>query len=146
LDIRSYEEYQRRPCCHPMLPLLLQPTPFGQSVAHILLDNDETIASSSSSVEIWDLGAGLGRDVCFLAEELYHWNTTYPTLMNGKNSHHLPNPWSVIGFDQRYCNVHVNDSIDFWKRRHVEFSLVACRQSRHCPYDYQCLGEGRTIH
>jgi hypothetical protein len=33
----------------------------------------------------------LGRDVFFLAEELlYHWNTTYPTLMKGKNSHHLP--------------------------------------------------------
>jgi hypothetical protein len=38
-----------------------------------------------------DLGAGLGRDACCLAEELlYHWNTTYPTLMKGKNSHHLP--------------------------------------------------------
>jgi hypothetical protein len=116
---------------HVLLPLLLlQPTPFGQSVAHIRLDNDETIASSSSSVEVWDLGAGLGRDVCFLAEELlYHWNTTYPTTtwMNGKNNtHHLPTPWRVIGFDQRYRNVHVNDSIDFWKRRHVD-TITACQ-------------------
>jgi hypothetical protein len=73
-------------------------------------------------VEIWDLGAGVGRDVCFLAEELRaHWSS-----WRDASHHGLQLPFLVVGLDQRYRDVDKNEAIDFWKRRGVE-SVTSCR-------------------
>jgi hypothetical protein len=86
-------------------------------------ENHEQATAAARSVEIWDLGAGVGRDVCFLAEELAaaHWShwrvvTSASPAM----------PFLIVGLDQRYRDVDQNEAIEFWKRRRVE-SVTCCR-------------------
>lgn len=84
-----------------LLPLLLQTM------------NDNSTSLERPSLEIWDFGAGVGRDVGFLAEELrgrlwWHESTPRPHVR-------------VVGLDQRYLDsVHIEATTSFWKRRHVE--------------------------
>jgi rhodanese-related sulfurtransferase len=126
------------------LPRLWSPDPM---IEHILLPllqakvsllqqrtTSNTTASSSISstnhpqavMEIWDIGSGLGRDICFLAEELlYSTNNIVPVPQQSKaDKSHV---FRIVGYDQRYrTNTHTNETKQFWHRRHVDTVTNCC--------------------
>jgi hypothetical protein len=73
------------------LARLWQPDPMIASVLLPLLQKRLTQALPKTRMEIWDVGAGAGRDVCFLAEEL---QAAVPDEAHCS--------FRVIGMDQRY--------------------------------------------
>ena len=93
---------------------LWQPDPMVQSILLPILlsklNNASTApkAELSTCYEIWDLGAGSGRDVCYLAEQL---------------KAHVVDPsvrFRVVAVDQRYRSQQATDTLEhFWSRRNV---------------------------
>ncbi|KAL7578143.1 hypothetical protein ACA910_012588 [Epithemia clementina (nom. ined.)] len=90
-------------------------------------------------IEIWDLGAGVGRDACFLAEELQHrLSLLWASARDGSSSNNNNNKsieFRILAIDQRYrsCSSHRSlvktdeeECIQFWNRRGVG-SHVHCR-------------------
>jgi hypothetical protein len=107
------------------MPRLWQPDPMVQQVLLPVLNNamatstdlteNSTTMQDSDCSEIWDLGAGSGRDVCFLAEQLRETLT-----LTSLQSQHTNCNFKVAGLDQRYQAVASNEECTrFWKRRGV---------------------------
>jgi hypothetical protein len=114
---------------HPPLPRLWSPDPMLEDVLLPLLQ--QTMQSNPDIfVEIWDCGSGIGRDVCFLAEELLYWSRS--RLSSSSTVDHDCR-FRVVGWDQRYRDNHINDTVVFWKRRHVD-AVASC----------QCVDFGRV--
>ena len=91
------------------LPRLWQPDTMIDQLLLPLLSRE-----SLSDKEIWDLGAGSGRDVCFLAEEL-HMVKQQPDFR-------------VVALDQRYRTQEEMSTLKgFFQRRHVQ-DVTDCRQ------------------
>ena len=88
----------------PMVELMLLPILLSK------LNNASLVANTKQPTcyEIWDLGAGSGRDVCFLAEQL---------------KAHVVDPsirFRVVAIDQRYRSREATDTLErFWSRRNV---------------------------
>ena len=112
----------------PLLPMILWP---------LLRQTLETIDTSSSkqqqsqpsdpngNLEIWDLGSGAGRDVCFLAQSIAMWyhhqqqQQQQPQISADVDTHIVPQV-RVIGIDQRYRGQdHIEQSRQFWTRSGV---------------------------
>lgn len=91
---------------HVLLPLLRQ----AQLCRKNNTNSKDDTYDDEEPVQIWDLGAGVGRDVCFLSEEL---------LRTRRN-------FCVVGLDQRYRDTVTNDAVSFWKRRQVDH-VTACK-------------------
>jgi hypothetical protein len=95
----------------PFVPMdrLWQPDSMVETVLLPLLQTHQSSNNSSNDYfEIWDLGAGAGRDTCFLAEQLLmHNNSTV-------------NNYQVVAVDQRYWDNHLDAVTQFWKRRRVD--------------------------
>jgi hypothetical protein len=103
------------------LPRLWSPDPMVEVILLPLLR--QTMQSNPNGfVEIWDCGSGAGRDVCFLAEELLYSSALDQSFR-----------FRVVGWDQRYRDNHINDTVDFWKRRQVD-TVAKC----------QCVDFGRV--
>jgi len=122
----------------PMIQMVLLPL-----VAKELQEIDTTAeafpmnnASNNTVYEIWDLGAGSGRDVCFFAEELKAILTTatnaaateeeekqQPSSSSSSSMEpivQVPVPkFCVVAMDQRYRSLTTEECILFWKRRGV---------------------------
>jgi len=92
-------------------PRLWQPDPLVQNILLPLLKKEMIQRTAKETYHVWDLGSGVGRDVVFLAEEL---------LKESKPS------FRVVGLDQRYRNLHHNETLEFWKRRHCE-DVTQCK-------------------
>jgi hypothetical protein len=82
------------------LPRLWQPDPLIQNVLWPLLNERRT---ASTPQEIWDLGSGAGRDVCFLAEH---------AKASGIDS------YQFVGIDHHKASA--KRCLPFWKHRHVQ--------------------------
>lgn len=144
---------------NPSLPLprLWSPDPMIEYVLLPLLKEKVRFIQQqqkqhvNTMMEVWDIGSGLGRDVCFLAEELL-----YNTLQQDTSSHnHTTNKtftmqseslFRIIGYDQRYRQLdttsssHSNDTIEFWKRRHVaNVTECYCCDMNQCPTNIESL-------
>jgi hypothetical protein len=103
------------------LPRLWQPDPMVEHVLFpILRDELQRHNTGSDVFEIWDLGAGSGRDVSFLAEEL-------------KAALPAPN-FCVVGLDQRYRDMENEDCLRFWSRRGIR-DVTDCRKMDFCDCD-----------
>lgn len=100
------------------LPRLWKPDSMVQEVLLPLLkehlEKPNTTADAATTTvtthQIWDLGAGAGRDVCFLAEEL-----KAATCSSNNN-------FCVVAMDQRYRNLKSGGEQEeclFFQRRHV---------------------------
>lgn len=87
------------------LPRLWQPDGMVQSVLlPALLDSLRRAHSTNQPYEIWDLGAGAGRDAAFLAEEL--------------SLQHRQHSFSVVAVDHRYrTDSHQKAVVEFFARR-----------------------------
>jgi hypothetical protein len=122
-----------QPCLCPFraMPRLWEPDPMvAQVLLPILLQNATQIKDKDDSTfvetsEIWDLGAGSGRDVGFLAEQLRERLQPEPA-----------NTLLVVGLDQRYQEtVAANEECArFWSRRGVG-DMTACRRIRLEDWD-----------
>jgi hypothetical protein len=136
-DLHDTENEQQRVLLFQPDPRLWSPDSMVEHVLLPLLTTDFSVSHHRGAavdkvrenqrerpVAIWDLGAGVGRDVCFLAEELRaHF------CRRDVSQQHEPFqqfPFLVVGLDQRYRDVDKNEAIDFWKRRRVE-SVTSCR-------------------
>lgn len=64
-------------------------------------------------LEIWDLGAGAGRDAAFLAESL--------------KAQEASRSWKVVAMDQRYRNVETDPCAQFFERRGLRGSAQCKR-------------------
>jgi hypothetical protein len=107
-----------------LLPVLLQNATQRKEEEDKEIDDDGSRIGETS--EIWDLGAGSGRDVCFLAEQL-------------REQLRLPESESavkVVGLDQRYQkSVAANEECNqFYGRRGVG-KMTACRRIRLEDWD-----------
>ena len=82
-----------------------QPDPMVKNVLWPLLLQRPSASSSSPphTEEVWDLGSGAGRDVCFLAENAKALGMSY---------------YSFIGIDNHKGST--KRCLPFWKHRHVE--------------------------
>jgi hypothetical protein len=101
-------------------PRLWQPDTLVEHYLWPLLQQQlSTSCTMSEATEIWDLGAGAGRDVCFLAEQLLHYSdrTSNPAIL----------PTTVVAFDQRYRNEQRNEALHFFARRGVD-AVTRCQQ------------------
>lgn len=95
------------------LPRLWSPDPMVEDILLPLIQ--QTMQSHPDAfLEIWDCGSGVGRDACFLAEELLYWCKRSVFV----DEHDFR--FRVIGWDQRYRGSHTNDIVDFLKRRRVD--------------------------
>lgn len=99
---------------------LWQPDPMVASILLPLLSSklmrmaSRSDLSASCCYEIWDLGAGSGRDVCFLAEEL---QSVLPATIR----------FRVVAIDQRYRSQPAVSAVQsFWLRRSVSH-VTECR-------------------
>ena len=106
-------------CILPQLKQLLSTTTTTTT-------NDTT--NFKYNIEVWDLGCGSGRDVCFLAEEMkhfwmnqknnksHHWYTKKNMLQDyGTNNH--PFPFKFVGIDNHKGSA--KRCIPLWKHRNV---------------------------
>ena len=118
------------------LPRLWSPDPMIEYILLPLLNEKiRSIEHQSKLMEIWDIGSGLGRDVCFIAEELLYHSSNNTTRGENNSAPKLQNEslFRIIGYDQRYrhmdatANDHTDDTTEFWKRRHVS-TVTEC----HC--------------
>jgi hypothetical protein len=93
-----------------LLPILLQnAAQHNDNDDNATQDKDDGSSTVVETSEIWDLGAGSGRDVCFLAEQLKErLSTTTTTDTNTR----------VVGLDQRYQETN-EECAHFWNRRGV---------------------------
>lgn len=84
---------------------LWQPDPLVKNVLWPLLRDGTTVSSPPPphSEQVWDLGSGAGRDVCFLAEQ---------AKASGKQH------YTFVGIDNHKGSV--KRCLPFWKHRHVE--------------------------
>lgn len=87
------------------LPRLWEPDPMIQNVLWPLLNARRT---ASTPQEIWDMGSGAGRDVCFLAEH---------AKASGIDS------YQFVGIDHHKASA--KRCLPFWKHRHVEDRIEA---------------------
>lgn len=83
-------------------PRLWSPDPL---VEHVLFPRlleyvDQNECCTDRPLRIWDLGAGIGRDACFLGEMLSAVTSV-----------------QVTAVDQRYRNPDCNETTEFWRRR-----------------------------
>uniref|UniRef100_A0A7S4EQY1 Uncharacterized protein n=1 Tax=Pseudo-nitzschia australis TaxID=44445 RepID=A0A7S4EQY1_9STRA len=89
------------------LARLWQPDPMIANILFPLMvkayDNNQRSLSGEALLEVWDLAAGAGRDVAFLAEELFAVNKTH----------------QVIAVDHRYNDKETKIVNDFWDRRGI---------------------------
>jgi hypothetical protein len=126
-----------QPCSGPFraMPRLWEPDPMvAQVLLPVLLQNamqDKDKGNDNGSrvgktSEIWDLGAGSGRDVCFVAEEL-------------REQLRLPKSESsikVVGLDQRYQKaVAANEECNHFYGRRGVGDMTACRRIRLEDWD-----------
>lgn len=114
-----------------LLPVLLQNSMLDKDMD---VDDDRVVETS----EIWDLGAGSGRDVCFLAEQLRE-QLCLPASASESELTATTNiniNIKVVGLDQRYQEaVAANEECNrFWKRRGVGY-MTACRRIRLEDWD-----------
>ena len=110
----------------PFLPLprLWRPDPMIEAILLPLLKQQLVKASERALpgyLEVWDLGSGAGRDVCFLAEELLCfycnkrlWHHDDDMALN----HSLP--FCVIALDQRYRDSQRHTMEQWMQRRKIE--------------------------
>mmetsp|Transcript_33432 Transcript_33432/g.78851 ORF Transcript_33432/g.78851 Transcript_33432/m.78851 type:complete len:395 (-) Transcript_33432:414-1598(-) len=100
--MRTFGKFSRFP-----LARLWQPDHMVETVLFPLLvkvgDNNQQSASSQALLEVWDLAAGAGRDVAFLAEELLA----------------VEKPFRIIAVDHRYNDKETKIVNDFWNRRGI---------------------------
>jgi hypothetical protein len=94
------------------LPRLWEPDSMVQNIMLPLVkDFLASTKNQKKKYEIWDLGAGAGRDVCFLAEQLK------------RDTKHF----AVVAMDQRYRGEQERTAFhDFTQRRKVE-DVTQCR-------------------
>jgi hypothetical protein len=68
-------------------PRLWEPDPMVQSCLLPLLRKEISLCNSTkAAVEVWDLGCGSGRDICFLAESLIQYPIQFVGIDNHKGS------------------------------------------------------------
>lgn len=95
---------------HHLLPLLQSNMKQWEAVATRRDNyNKADTTYNSDTLEIWDLGSGAGRDVCFLAEAVL-------ASASSSTSSHLP--VVVCGID--HLQASASRCLPFWKRRQVE--------------------------
>lgn len=89
------------------LARLWQPDPMVETVLFSLLtktyDSNQLNHASKAPLQVWDLAAGAGRDVAFLAEKL---------LAADK-------PYQIIAIDHRYNEKETKIVNEFWDRRGI---------------------------
>ena len=89
------------------LTRLWQPDPMVETVLFPLLvkvqGENQQPSSNDYPLEVWDLAAGAGRDVAFLAEELFAADKSY----------------QIIAVDHRYNEKETKIVNDFWDRRGI---------------------------
>ena len=83
-------------------PRLWQPDPMVETVLFSHLVKQDS--STNEPKQVWDLAAGAGRDVAFLAEELLA----------------ADNPYQIVAIDHRYNEKERNIVNDFWGRRGIQ--------------------------
>jgi hypothetical protein len=122
-----------------LLPILLENAMQYRDKAH---DGDGTVVKTS---EIWDLGAGSGRDVCYLAEQLREQLRLPKAEAESESSNASASSIKVVGMDQRYQQtVATNEECNhFYKRRGVG-DMTACRRVRLEDWD-EFSGELKRI-
>jgi hypothetical protein len=107
------------------LPRLWQPDDMVRDVLAPLLQHQltiKTLSPSPSVVEIWDVGAGAGRDACYLAETLYATMSCTNNDNNDINGHATTikePPFCVVAWDQRYRKETEDECTHFFARRNV---------------------------
>jgi len=121
---------------HRPLPRLWEPDRMVQNVLLPLLKSQLQRLRCRSRrdntfLEIYDLGAGAGRDACFLAEELMsleRQNGMQQRQQRGTLFPLSPPPsrFRVVAVDQRYRGVHEREIRDFFRRRGVD-GVADCR-------------------
>ena len=84
------------------LPRLWQPDPMVETILFSQLVKLHD-SSNRKPKQIWDLAAGAGRDVAFLAEELLA----------------ADNPYQIVAMDHRYNEKETKVVNDFWDRRGI---------------------------
>jgi hypothetical protein len=95
------------------LPRLWSPDPMIEQTLPLLKEKLQSTGQQHGVMEIWDIGSGLGRDVCYLAEELLyhpphnHMKDHCPnhTISSETDAATLPPDlpvFRIIGYDQRY--------------------------------------------
>lgn len=101
------------------LPRLWQPEPMVQHVLWPILlqsvvkDGTNSNTLQQTRTQVWDLGAGSGRDVCFLAGKLKEETTSTRSISRCSSV-------TVVGLDQRYKeNEQAEECGKFWKRSAV---------------------------
>jgi hypothetical protein len=133
-------------CSFRAMPRLWEPDPMvAQVLLPVLLQNslpnkdedededkDKDDGKAHEISEIWDLGAGSGRDVCFLAEQLKE----QLRLPQAGAATTTATTTKVVGLDQRYQEtVAANEECArFWRRRGVG-DMTACRRIRLEDWD-----------
>ena len=107
---------------HTVLPLLLQRQPI--ITAPTPTSTIETTTVPKVKFVVWDLGAGVGRDAAFLAEQL-------------KAAVARPQSWQIIAMDQRYrsqnqsptsSTTNHNETMAFFQRRGLTSRDATCVQ------------------
>ena len=95
-------------------PRLWEPDPL---VKNMLLPLVKESLQHTSSLEIWDLGSGAGRDVCFLAEELKRFLSLPLTTTATTAGIDCLESIKIVGVDNHKASA--KRCIPFWKHRHV---------------------------
>ncbi|GKY91477.1 hypothetical protein MPSEU_000120000 [Mayamaea pseudoterrestris] len=97
----------------PMVSSILLPLLVDKLTQASYINNDSNTSSTKSiCYEIWDVGSGAGRDVCFLAEQL---KSQLPSNVK----------FRVVAMDQRYRSPQAEQPIhDFFERRNVSLETV----------------------
>lgn len=101
-----------------LLPLLLQ-----QQSSTTTSPSTQQPPHTEQPLEIWDLGAGAGRDAAFLAEELLQATDSAASTPNVR--------WKVVAMDQRYRRQNDDDDDEepcraFFRRRGLTAEHATC--------------------
>jgi hypothetical protein len=138
------EGLQPSPPSFRAMPRLWEPDPMvAQVLLPVLLENtmqdkdkhdDDHGSSVVETSEIWDLGAGSGRDVCFLAEQLREHLRLPQAVSESKPATNTA--IKVVGLDQRYQKAVAADEEcnHFYGRRGIG-DMTACRRIRLEDWD-----------
>ena len=146
---------QNKSCTSLPLPRLWSPDPMIEHVLFPLLKEKlRSIRHRQEVMEIWDVGSGLGRDVCYLAEELMYSDnlSSSSSLQQGRSeSQGHESLFRIIGYDQRYRHLDsTSDTMEFWNRRRVSnVTECYCCDLNHIQTDLESLllrsNQGRCI-
>lgn len=109
---KKFREQHQVVLQHPPVapPRLWAPDPL---VANVLLPCLQQYTVNAKSLKVWDLGAGIGRDACFLAEALH-------------DATHGDTAIQITAVDQRYRVPQSNETTAFWQRRGGSAAAASC--------------------